>query len=125
MLEWNVYYHDFNGRKIDTYNIFNHGTLRIQLAKIARRRTLGEDGKRHSITKEEFTKELRGWLMYCYWSKAEWEVIIGPWISNQEEFDKESVKIDVFDQIMLNFGILADYVWDHISEVRKLDKDLR
>ncbi len=124
-LEWNVYYHDFNGRRITTYNVFNHGTLCKQLAKIARQRKKGTDGKRHSITKEEFVKELRSWMMYCYWSKAEWEVIIGPWIANQEAFDKESIKIDVFDQLSLNFDIFADYVWDHISEVRKLDKDLR
>ena len=34
------------------------------------------------------------------------------------------MKIDVYDQIKLNFDVFADYVWDHIGEVRKLDKDL-
>lgn len=123
MLEWNVFVHDFNGRKIKTYNIFNHYTLCKQLAKVARQRKKGEDGKRHVITKEEFIKELRGWCKYCFWSKAEWEIIVGPWVCRN--FDEEAMKIDVFDQIELNFDVFADYVWDHIGEVRKLDKDLR
>lgn len=122
MLQWNVFIHDFNGRRIETYNIFNHYTLCRQLAKVARQRKKGEDGKRHAITREEFIKELRSWCMYCFWSKCEWETVIGPLICRDGEFDKEAKKIDVFDQIEMNFDVFADYVWDHIGEVRKLDK---
>ncbi len=123
MLEWNVYYHNFNKKEIETFNIFNHGGVCTTLAKVARQRKKDPSGKSHYISKEEFVKELRSWLKYYYWSKAEWEVIVGPWISR--DFDKEAIKIDVFDQINLNFGVFADYVWDHIGEIRKLDKDFR
>ena len=123
MLEWNVYHHDFNKKVIEKFNVFDHAGVCVALAKLARQRKKDPDGKSRYISKEEFVKELRSQLMYYYWSKAEWEIIVGPWISR--DFDKEAIKIDVFDQINLNFDVFADYVWDHIVEVRKLDKDFR
>lgn len=118
-MQWNVYYHDFNRRKITTFNVFDHGRFCADLAKLARQRKKGDDGKTHYISKEEFTKGMKSLLMYYYWSKCEWEIVIGPWVG---DYEKEAVKIDVYDQLKLNFDIFVDYVWGHISEVRKLDK---
>lgn len=93
-LEWNVFYHDINRDKIITYNIFRHGSFDEYLKKAFKK----------CNTKEEFAETLKRELMYYFWSKAEWELIIevtednrillSPWCGCR---DPESVKVDVTD----------------------------
>lgn len=110
-MEWYVLVEDWNRKEFKPYNIFWHYTLCKQVAKVARRR---------GITKEEFAKELRGWLMYCFWAKAEWEIVVTSW-PPREGVEK---KIDVWDQLEMNFDRLLDYMWNNLKEVKKLDKDM-
>ena len=91
----NVFYHDSNSGKIDTYNIFNHGSFRLYVKKAAKK----------CQTKDEFAKNLRSELMYYFWSKCEWEVLISPWISSREN---EEMKIDVCWQVMNNWDVFLD-----------------
>lgn len=49
--------------------------------------------------------------MYYFWSKTEWEVIVSPWVGKGGD-----EKIDVYDQLKLNWDKFVDYVW---SEVHK------
>lgn len=98
-MKWNVYYYDINKRKIEIWNVFEHGSF-VKYIK--------EHLKKYK-TKEEFADKLKSELMYYYWSKSEWEIIISPWVGGDRE--KDSVKIDVYDQIMLNWELFVDYVW--------------
>lgn len=50
-------------------------------------------------------------MKYYFWSKCEWEIIICPWVGKADD-----IKIDVYDQLMLNWDKFVDYVW---SEVHK------
>lgn len=126
-LEWNVYASSFNSDEIEIYNIFNHARLM-------------EDVKKHlkkCKTKEEFAEEFKKTLMWCYWSKYEWESVVTsfPPRNEKDELDrlnneyKEHIekygrepyklcvnptkykKIDVYQQCMLNFNALVNYVW--------------
>lgn len=97
---WRAFYHDVNGKKVETFNIFDHGRFRGDLKKAAKKCT----------TKEEFAKELRSNLMYYYWTKAEWEVLIAPWIGSR---GGEEIKVDVCWQVMNNWDIFLDYVWNN------------
>ena len=97
-ITWNVFYHDNNGRKIDTFNIFEHGTFREYVKKAARK----------VQSKEDFAKQLRSELMYYFWSKCEWEVLITPWVGGE---GKEDRKVDVCWQVMNNWDAFLDYVW--------------
>lgn len=99
-ITWNVFYHDSNSGKIDTYNIFNHGSFRLYVKKAAKK----------CQTKDEFAKNLRSELMYYFWSKCEWEVLISPWISPHKN---EEMKADVCWQVMNNWDVFLDYVWNN------------
>ncbi len=99
-LEWNAIYYDFNAKKITTFNIFDHGRFREEIY----------DNKKKSKTKEEFEKSTRMSLMYYFWSKSEYEVIVSPWIGD----DKAAIKIDIYTQVINNWDIFIDYVWNNL-----------
>lgn len=96
-MEWYVYRYNFNSRKIEKFNIFDHGGFVEDVNKCLL----------ESDDKDSFEKELNNALLYYYWSKSEWEIIITPWIGDE----KERVKIDVYDQVMMNWDKFVDYVW--------------
>ena len=106
-MTYNVYYFNINKQKIETYNIFEHGSF----IKYVRKHL--EDCK----TKEEFSEELKSELHYYFWSKAEWEVIITSWVGGNRK--KDAVKIDVYSQVMNNFEVFADYVWSNKNKLIK------
>ena len=82
---------------------------------------------------------MRRHLFYYYRSKCEWEVVITSWVPhitiselnrlNEErertlkEHNREPYslyvnpdvgeKIDVYEQVMLNWNLFLDYVWSH------------
>lgn len=105
---WNVYVDDFNGKKIEVHNIFDNARL-IEDCQ--------DNYKKNKENREEFLERLRKDIMYYYWSKCEWEVVIESWPSGRGE-----EKIDVYDQVMLNCGVFCDYVWEHKDEFKKKRK---
>lgn len=99
-LKWNVFYHDFNSGKIDTFNVFRHTGFREHVKKAAKK----------AQNKEDFAKQLQSEVMYYFWSKCEWEIVITPLITRN---DDDSEKVDVCWQIMNNWDIFFDYVWNN------------
>ena len=118
---WNVLYGDWNGREIKFRNVFDHWRLVHDIAKMSKR--LSRDKE---LTEEEkkraFAEELRRDMMYYYWSKCEWEVIVSAWPPRENM----EAKIDVWDQVKANWDIFLDYTWEHRKdiekEVRRLDE---
>lgn len=108
-LEWNVYYENINSRKIMPYNVFNHHFFTIGCAKAAKK----------CMSRTEFAEEVKHELMYYFWSKCEWEILLVSWTSPEDE--KRHCKIDVYNQVMLNYDRFIDYLWDNRKELRKLD----
>ena len=133
-LVWNVIEHDINGRKIDVFNIFEHGGFAKSLLKI----------KKECKTFEEFAEQVRRNLSYYFWSKSEWEIIVTTWpphidakelerlnkereenIKKYGQFRYEYVnvdigeKIDVYDQVMLNWDQFIDYLWRNRKLITK------
>ena len=51
-----------------------------------------------------------GLLLYYFWAKSEWEIIISAWIRADVT---KPIKIDVFDQVMMNWEQFCKYTWDH------------
>lgn len=101
-MKWNVYYYNINRNKIEIYNIFNHGGFYNDVIKFSKKCTV----------KEEFEKELKNSLQYFFWSKSEWEILISPWIGK----DDCKIKIDVYDQVINNWEVFVDYVWNYLYE---------
>ena len=104
-MKWNVYYHDINRSKMTTFNIFNHyGFCRAAKEAVKKYRK-----------KDEFIEQLKRELMYFFWSKSEYEIIIIPWVGGDRE--KEAEKIDIYEQVMMNYDIFSEYVWKNRKEL--------
>ena len=107
MISWNVYVEDINSGRIVTYNVFNHGGF------------LDDCQKNCMINKEDkesFISQLRLDLAYRYKSKCEWEVVV---ISLFPRKEQSAIKIDVYQQVRLNWEQFCDYVWTNKDEFRK------
>jgi hypothetical protein len=113
-IEWNVYYYNSNSRKIEIYNVFNHWRFIEYSAKHI---------KKYKDDKEGLKEQIRKELMYYYWSKYEREVIVAPFTSDPKE--EEEIKIDVYEQVMLNWDRFFEYFWEHKKEIIKYDKEMR
>ena len=128
-LMWNVYVGDLNSQKIETYNIFTHGRFYEKLCKLAKdlRRQLKNGEKTVTVdmwehgkglytkevpVKDYFLNEVRSELMYYFWSKCEWEVMITDWPSNKAEY-----KTDVYYQVRLNWGAFCNYLMDNLANI--------
>ena len=98
MLKWNVYTSDFNGKRIVVDNIFEHGGFTADCKKNAKK----------NKDKEAFAEQLRRDIMYYFWAKCEWEVMIGDLFR-----DEVKIKVDVYDQVCLNWDLFVDYVWEN------------
>lgn len=96
LIEWYVYYHDFNVQKIIKWNVFNHGTFAEKVNKLLQ----------ENLSRDEFADGLKKYLMYYMWSKCEYEIILSSWTGRADD-----IKIDVYDQIMMNFDRFVDYCW--------------
>lgn len=101
IIEWYVYYHDSNAQKIIKWNVFNHGSFKNEVDKILQ----------ENLSRDEFADSLKKYLMYYMWSKCEYKIILSPWTGRADD-----IKIDVYDQIMMNFDRFVDYCWSFKSE---------
>ena len=99
-LVWNVYTENFNERRIEIDNIFDHSGFYDDCVKAAKKYK----------EKDTFAEEVRRSLMYYFWSKCEWEIVLTAW-PPRDDFNDE--KIDVYDQVRLNWDAFIDYLWDN------------
>lgn len=137
-LEWNVFRRDVNKNKIVTFNIFDHWKFNEDVQKSLKK----------FKDKDEFAEHLRRDLMYYFWSKYEYEVIITSFpsyiemkeldrlneerASHKERYDREpiyldanlktEIKVDIYAQVMNNWDIFLDYVWN--SKWHRKDKNV-
>ena len=107
MLHWFVYIEDFNRREIGRMDLFDGSYLREECKKAL----LEADGD-----KERFGERVRSAIMYRYWSRCEYEIILSGWPPDKTRKFREE-KIDVYDQVMLNWPVFLDYVWNHREEL--------
>lgn len=129
---WNVFRHDFNRGEIKVWNVFEHGSFSRDVEELL------SDSSYKSY--EDFSERLRRIAQYYFWCKSEHEVVITsliPYIDNKE-FDRLNAerekhrylhyvnlevneKIDIYDQLQLNWDIFAKYVWSFKVEVKELE----
>jgi hypothetical protein len=129
-LAYYVYIENINKRKIEKYNVLNDGIVEEILKRT-------KDFK----DKKSFSEEVERIIMYHYWSRSEWEVILTDWPphmktaelaklnaeveKHQKDYGKApysltinlstAEKIDVYDQVMMNWNIFIDYVWENLK----------
>ena len=125
---WNVYWYDFNEKTIEKRNIFNLSTKFYKGFEKIRKEV-----KKHNF--EWFNLELRKLAQCCYWSKVEYEILAtdvfasvekekmlenylntkGEWIQPLCNFLKTREKIDIFEQLELNWDAFSNYVYYMIT----------
>ena len=96
-MEWFAWIYDFNKKAIVKYNIFDNCVFREGVEKILKKR----------VNKEEFCSLLDKELFYTYMSRFEYETTI----SSFPPMEDVRKKIDVYEQVMMNFDAFAYYVW--------------
>ena len=110
-MKWNVYCYNINSNKIETFNIFDHGGFDKYVQKHLK----------ECKTKEEFAERLKSELLFYFWSKSQWELIVEiqdehiyllPWCGCKEP---DKVKIDVSDE-SFDWKGFAEY---HINRQNK------
>ena len=97
MLRWIVYREDFNARKIIEYDIFQHGFFAEDIRR---------NYKKNKKDFEKFKERLKDDLFYWFGSKCEHEIVLVSW-----PMKRNDRKVDVRDQVMLNYDLFAEYVW--------------
>lgn len=115
---WNVFYENPNVG-IETWNVFRHASFCNEV----------ETMFAEEVDKKKFEKRLHSSVMYYFWSKSEYEVIVAPWpccisrvesqiIKNNELPRYRQVinvegsdKFSIYDQIELNWDVFVDYCW--------------
>lgn len=131
-LEYFVYNEDGVGN-IVKYNVLNEGFVKEHLDPLKKDyKKRVKEGNKESVLKSIFAEDVKKALFYRYWGRAEYEVVITTWppIVDKEEIKRlweeekdhayrSSVnlhygnKIDIYDQVMLNFNIFIDYLWEN------------
>ena len=127
---WNVYREDINSHKIEVYNIFHHYSFEQSVKKLMKKK----------LSKKDFSEALRREVMYYFWSKSEHEITIcsSPTYVEKDKVDaliderekyirdngrypyvsyvslRSAEKIDVADQVRLNWDVFVDYVYSQI-----------
>lgn len=104
-LKFNIVYENWNNKELKSVNVFDYEFMKTALDKIAKRKP----DKRPDF--EAFNKEIKSLMMYHFWSKCEFEFIISSWPSGKWE-----TKVDVYDQLKLNWDLFIKQCWDYTTQ---------
>ena len=109
-IEWYVYYYDVNRKKINTYNIFEHSSFKKEFSVLLK----------CDLTKEVFSDQLKHILQYYFWGKCEWEIVL-----NNDNGTNSDRKIDVYEQVMLNWDKFVDYCWSFTNQYKSEQEEIQ
>ena len=106
-LEWYAFRYDWNSHNLVQFNVLGERFAEDILKRI----------KRDKISNYEDLKEgIRRELMYHYWSKAEYEVLVTDLFpKDYEDFCKSSIKIDVWYQLEYNLDRIVEYIMKELQ----------
>lgn len=106
-MKWYVLRHDINSSKIENFNIFDHWRFAEDIEKALKKY------ENFNTFKENVKKE----LMYYFWSKSEYEIMVG---GLHTELDWENFKkIDIYNQVLPNLDILCKYIIDEYNKKKR------
>ena len=105
-LEWYVLCYDTNLKKVDRYNIFRNVNVLYGVSKAIKEYT----------TYSEFVKEVDSWLKYSFWSKAEYEIVVGDlFVYVPEKLEK----IDIYYQLAKNVDLICKYILIEYNKTKR------
>lgn len=101
---WNIFWNNPNTNTMEVRNVFE---LSVRF-----NRELDTIRNRTYTSLEDFSLDLRHAAQYAFWSRCEYEILLCPWPYYPEQ-DTER-KIDVFDQLILNWDLFASYTFENL-----------
>lgn len=106
-LEYYTFVYDWNTKSLDWVNILGD-RYKEHLVKALKTKTEEVRIK----NRDELKKDLRRYLFYYYASRAEYEVLVGDLFSGLDpaKYVDEMVKMDVYDQVIMNLDVIVDYI---------------
>lgn len=125
-MKWNVYVSSFNDRKIEVRNVFE---LSSRFDDSLKRIRYNKKKQKYPFLNEEFKNDLKIALQSAYWSKCEYEICLTDLFQVIEAAQLEKMKekrrfytvdvvgsrkIDVYEQVMLNWDLFVEYVWNNL-----------
>lgn len=107
VLNWYVYRENYNTKEIEIFNIFEHTRFKNEVINLLN----------DKLTKEKFKEKIYFLLFGYYALKCEYEVVITsfPYQIKNNELTIEN-KIDICQQVMLNFEQFINYLWSMRNE---------
>lgn len=135
---WNVYAKRSSSPKVEVYDIFQHHDFREDVDKLIKQK----------LSRAEFEEMLKRKLSYYFWGKVEWEITAAPYPTyvTYKEFDRVNdevkafilqndrfpprrqldvegaIRLDVYEQVTLNWDSFVDYIWNRAYPVFVTDK---
>lgn len=111
MLSWKVLNWDSNKNEVVNYDIFGkHYEDKLKKARKNKKFT----------NRLELKEYLRRDFQYQYWSRSEYEIMVGPLSCKFNKLEK----IDVFRQLEMNLDRITDYVISEMNFRFKNDKKM-
>lgn len=105
-LVWNVYRYNINTNEIEVFNVFAHIGFYSDLVDLKK--------KAKGVYDDNFKQKVKGRLMSYFWGRCEYEILISNWVGGE----KKERKIDIYDQIEINFDIFYEYIINNIKLVK-------
>lgn len=99
-LEWYAFVYDWNNKELKKINVFR-GDFSNNISK----RIKDEKIKNYN----EFKEVIKRMLMYRYWSKAEYEVLVTD-LTNKIDENTDMHKIDIWFQLEPNLDRICEYL---------------
>ena len=109
-MKWNVLLKDSEIARFKPYNIFDYDAFRISIEELFKKR----------YTKERFLLELEHETDYFFRAQIEWEMLFPPMnIAKHSKYNALTwYKIDVYEQLRVNWERFADYMWAEGQKVK-------
>ena len=106
-LTYYAFIYDWNGKRLEWINVLGD-RYKEHLVKALKTKTEEVRVK----NRDELKKDLRSYLFYYYASRAEYEVLVGDLFSGLDpaKYVDGMVKMDVYDQVIMNLDIMVDYI---------------
>ena len=105
---YNVWIWDFNHDALESYDVVPRFVESIR--QYIKPKSLPK-------TKEALDKILESDARYSFWSKCEYEMIIHGWPEQNND-----QKVDVYQQLKLNWPIFLDFFWEQVYKPMFLKK---
>ena len=105
---YNVWIWDFNSDSLESYDVIPRFVESIK--RYIKPKNLPK-------TKEALNEILESDARYYFWSKCEYEMIIHGWPEQ-----KNDQKVDVYQQLKLNWPIFLDFFWEQVYKPMFLKK---